>query len=334
METDIAEVDSPQTEEPSVAESSTEELREALGLTEPTSQEVAPEPGNSPPEVAASPEVGPVETPLETESEADRLAKRRIRPRNELDQQVIDLYRSNAFQGTFADASRVIYNQQAQPEARQLPPQEAEATQPDPYDAKVTDINAEISELEEKVKQAADDLETTEALSLQRQVMRKELELQQLNSRREREQEAAQSEAAQYHKEKAVGSRDRVYQRFPTLQNKGSIERKQFDEYVRVASENPDYQPVFDSPLWPEIMASEFAIQMQASQATQQQVAQAPHQQAPVMGTQARVLTTGGTAQPAHTPLTQTGVANELPKLSSDDLYKMLGAGSGATPQR
>ena len=335
METDIAEVDSPQTEEPSVAESSTEELREALGLTEPTSQEVAPEPGNSPPEEAASPEVEQVETPLETESDADRLAKRRIRPRNELDQQVIDLYRSNAFQGTFADASRVIYNQQAQPEARQLPPQEAEAAQPDPYDAKVADINAEISELEEKVKQAADDLETTEALNLQRQVMRKELELQQLNSRREREHEAAQSEAIHYHREKAVGSRDRVYQRFPTLQDKGSIERKQFDEYVRVASENPDYQPVFDSPLWPEIMASEFAIQMQAAQAAQQHpVAQAPQQQAPAMGTQAKVLTTGGTAQPAHTPLTQTGVANELPNLSSDDLYKMLGAGGGAAPQR
>jgi len=334
METDIAEVDSPQTEEPSVAESSTEELREALGLTEPTSQEVAPEPGAAPPEEAASTEVEQVETPLEPESEADRLAKRRIRPRNELDQQVIDLYRSSAFQGTFADASRVIYNQQAQPEARQLPPQEAEATQPDPYDTKVNDINAEISELEEKVKQAADDLETTQALTLQREVMRKELELQQLNSRREREQEAAQSQAENYHREKAVGSRDRVYQRFPTLQNKGSIERKQFDEYVRVASENPDYQPVFDSPLWPEIMASEFAIQMQASQAAQQQVAQAPQQQAPAMGTQAKVLTTGGTAQPAHTPLTQTGVATELPNLSSDDLYKMLGTAGGSTPQR
>ena len=52
------------------------------------------------------------------------------------------------------------------------------------------------------------------------------------------------------------------------------------------------------------------------------------------MGTQAKVLTTGGTAQPANAPLTQTGVANELPNLSSDDLYKMLGAGGGATPQR
>jgi hypothetical protein len=334
METDTAEVDSPQTEEPNVADSSTEELREALGLTEPTSQEVAPEPGIAPPEEAASTGVEQVETPLEAESDADRLAKRRIRPRNELDQQVIDLYRSNAFQGTFADASRVIYNQEAQPEARQLPPQEAEAAQPDPYDAKVTDINAEISELEDKVKQAADDLETTEALTLQREVMRKELELQQLKSRREREQEAAQSEAIHYHREKAVGSRDRVYQRFPTLQDKGSIERKQFDEYVRVSSENPDYQPVFDSPLWPEIMASEFAIQMQASQAAQQQVAQAPQQQAPVMGSQARVLTTGGSAQPANTPLTQSGVAQELPNLSSDDLYKMLGAGGGSTPHR
>ena len=343
MESQAAEVESPQTEpveEPNVAEASTEELREALGLTEPTSKEAEPEPEVAPSEEApAAPEQ--VETPQEAESEADRLAKRRIRPRSELDQQVIDLYRSNGFSGTFADATRVIFGQQA-PEAQPLPPQEAEAPQPDPYDEQVSAIQAEISEIEEKVQKAADDLETSEALTLQRQAMRKELELQQLTSRKEREQESAQERAYQAHQEKAVGSRDRVYQRFPMLQDKSSLERKQFDEYVRTSSQNPDYQAVFESPLWPEIMASEFAIQMQAQAAAQQQPAETPQQvaptpppqQAPAMGTQAKVLTTGTTAQPASTPMTQDGVAQALPQLSSDDLYKLLGAPGGATPNR
>ena len=68
----------------------------------------------------------------EVESEEEKLGKRRIRPRNELDQQVIDLYDSG-FSGSFADASRIIYGQESSAPTQNLTPtQEVEANEPDP----------------------------------------------------------------------------------------------------------------------------------------------------------------------------------------------------------
>jgi hypothetical protein len=323
-------VESPQeTVTNSVEEASTNDLREALGLTEAPSQEVAPETAETLPEhepEGQQPEV-------EGETEEDRLAKRRIRPRNEMDQQVIDLYRSEGFSGSFADASRIIYQTEAQ--STPLQPQVAEAPQPDPYDGEVSALQAEISELEGKVTQAAEDLETTEALNLQREIMRKELVLQTVRGRREREVEASQRYAQESHQNKAIQSRDRVYERFPELQDKNNVSRKQFDDYVSRAQNDPDYASVFESPKWPELLANEFAsiggVQQQAQQALPPQ---SPQQQAPQMGTQARVLTTGTAAQPANSPLTANGVAAELPNLSSQDLYKLLGSAGGAQPLR
>tara|TARA_Y100001968_G_scaffold333105_1_gene394150 strand:- start:986 stop:1981 length:996 start_codon:yes stop_codon:yes gene_type:complete len=331
METENAVVESPQeTVTDSIEEASTNDLREALGVTEEVSQEVSPE-------QAAEPEPEPEgqQPEVEGESEAERLAKRRIRPRTELDQQVIDLYRSEAFNGTFADASRIIYNQQEQAAPNNLPPQEAEAPKPDPYDGQVSELQGQITELEEKVAKAAEELETTEALRLQREIMRKELEMQSLTTRREREEEAKQQYAYNTHQEKTVESRDRVYERFPELQDKNHIARKQFDEYVRVAHSDPDYASVFESPKWPELLANEFASQFAPQQPTQQvETPQVPQQQAPQMGTQAKVLTTGTAAQPANSPLTTNGVTAELPNLSSEDLYKLLGSAGGAQPLR
>lgn len=336
MDTDTAEVNSPQTtEETSIENVSTDDLRNALGITEQAPQEeVAPEQEGFSEE--PQPEAESQETEVESqESEEEKLAKRRIRPRNELDQQVIDLYRSEGFSGSFADASRVIYGQDAQPTQAQIStPQEVEAAQPDPIqgiDKQSYDLRASIVELEGKVEQAAEDLETTEALRLQREIMRQELQLQNLSNRKEQMETAAQERVYQTHRNKAMGSRDRVYERFPELQDPNSVIRKQFDDYVTQAQSDPDYAAVFDSPKWPELVANEFASLTGLGAGAP---VQAPQQQAPQMGTQAKVLTTGAAAQPVSAPATAQGLVQQLPNMSNDDIYALLGSPGGATPGR
>ena len=359
METATAEVESPQTEsEFSIENASTDDLRNALGVTptaevnqevqteEAQPEEQIPEPeaevgepqaeSQEPQEEAAAPE---------TEDEEEKLGKRRIRPRNELDQQVIDLYRSEGFQGSFADASRIIYGQEApQPTQQNLQPnQEVEASEPDPFqgiDKQADDVRAAILELEGKVEKAAEELETTEALKLQREIMKQELQLQNLTLRKEQMQREQEQQVYQSHRSKAMESRDRVYARYPDLQNKDSVLRKQFDDYVAQAQNDPDYAAVFESPKWPELLANEFAAvnipqQQEAPQAPIEQApAPAPQAVTPQMGTQAKVLTTGTTAQPVNTPATREGLLQQVPNMSNDDLYKLLGSPGGASPLR
>lgn len=333
MEQDTAEVESPQNEELSLADASSDDIRNALGTTpEPVAEEQAVEEAQVEEQIPEA----QVESPPEAEVEEEQLAKRRIRPRNELDQQVIDLYRSNGFAGSFADASRIIYGQEAPPAPQNFQqPQEVEAQEPDPLqgiDTQAEEIAKAIAELEGKVEQAADDLETTEALKYQREIMRKELELQSLTSRKERMQEAHEQQEYQTHQSKSVESRDRVYEKYPVLQDKNSIHRKQFDDFITQAQSHPDYEAIFQSPRWPELLANEYAASQPAQQ---QQPAQAvPQQQAPQMGTQAKVLTTGNTQQPVNAPATRDGLIQQLPSMSNDDLYKLLGSPGGAQPSR
>lgn len=348
METSTAEVESPQQtgeEQYSIEGASTDDLRNALGITqdsateEPATEEQIPEAATEEQEPMAeteSPE--PEVESQETEDDEEKLGKRRIRPRNELDQQVIDLYRSEGFAGSFADASRIIYGQETAPPAQNLTPtQEVEANEPDPItgiDTQADDIRATILELEGKVEKAAEDLETTEALRLQRDIMKQELQLQNLTLRKQQMEQEREQSAYQSHRSKAMESRDRVYDRYPALSDKESVYRKQFDDYVTNAQSDPDYAAVFNSPKWPELLANEFASVSPPPVVAQQPQAVAPQPQAPQMGTQAKVLTTGTAAQPVNTPVTREGLLQQLPQMSNDDIYAMLGSPGGATPLR
>jgi len=356
METSIAEVESPQTTEEqfSIENASTDDLRNALGITpethdhEPVAEEQIPETqeeGLEPQAESQEPEAEVSLDALESETDEDeeeKLGKRRIRPRNELDQQVIDLYRSEGFNGSFADASRIIYGQNAEPTPQSISPnqEQVEASEPDPIsgiDKQADDIRASILELEGKVEQAAEDLETTEALRLQREIMKQELQLQNLTLRKQQIEQEREQQVYQSHRSKAMESRDRVYERFPALQDKQSVYRKQFDDFVSQAQTDPDYAAVFESPRWPELIASEFAAlnPMQQAPAEQAQAApQAPQQTAPQLGTQAKVLTTGTTAQPVNTPATREGLLQQLPNMDTKDIYALLGAPGGSQPLR
>jgi hypothetical protein len=355
METSIAEVESPQTTEEqfSIENASTDDIRNALGVTpethdhqpETVAEEQIPEnEGQEPQAESQEPEAAAPETEAEDDDgdEEEKLGKRRIRPRNELDQQVIDLYRSEGFSGSFADASRIIYGQNAEPVSQSISPnqEQVEATEPDPIsgiDKQADDIRASILELEGKVEKAAEDLETTEALRLQREIMKQELQLQNLTLRKQQMEQDREQQVYQSHRSKAMESRDRVYERFPQLQDKQSVYRKQFDDFVSQAQSDPDYAAVFESPRWPELIASEFAALNPMQQAPQAQPApapQVPQQTAPQMGTQAKVLTTGTTAQPVNTPATREGLLQQLPNMNTKDIYSLLGSPGGAQPLR
>lgn len=338
METNTAEVESPQPEEEqlSIENASTDDLRNALGITQEAQPETETE--DQIPETETEGQEPQAESLETEESEEEKLGKRRIRPRNELDQQVIDLYRSEGFAGSFADASRIIYGQETAPTQNLTPAQdEVEAAEPDPItgiDKEADDIRASILELEGKVEQAAEDLETTEALKLQREIMKQELQLQNLTLRKQQIEQEREQYAYQSHRSKAVESRDRVYERYPVLADKQSVYRKQFDDYVANAQSDPDYAAVFNSPKWPELLANEFASMSPPPVEAPQPQAVAPQPQAPQMGTQAKVLTTGNTAQPVNTPVTREGLIQQLPQMSNDDLYAMLGSPGGAQPLR
>jgi len=357
MDTETAEVQSPQTQsEFSIENASTDDLRNALGITptaevnqEVQTEEAQPEGQTPEPETevqepqAESQEPQEEAVAPEIEDEEEKLGKRRIRPRNELDQQVIDLYRSEGFQGSFADASRIIYGQEApQPTQQNLQPnQEVEASEPDPFqgiDKQADEVRANILELEGKVEKAAEELETTEALKLQREIMKQELQLQNLTLRKEQMEREQEQQVHQTHRSKAMESRDRVYARYPDLQNKDNVLRKQFDDYVSQAQTDPDYAAIFESPKWPEIMANEFAAtnipQQQGGTQAPIEQASAPAPQAPQMGTQTKVLTTGTTAQPVNTPVTRDGLLQQAPSMARDDLYALLGNPGGPRPLR
>ena len=190
MEDTAEVVDSPQTTD--LSDVATDALRETIATQpEAAAEEVQgvegePQHGELTEEVVAEESTGEVEVESSTETEEERLAKRRVRPRNELDQQVIDLYRSEGFSGSFADASRVIYGQ-TQESAPQAQPQ-VEAQQPDPfsgYDAAEARLADQIATLESEVATAADELETGKALELQRAIMKHELQLQSLKDQKQ-----------------------------------------------------------------------------------------------------------------------------------------------------
>ena len=187
-------------------------------------------------------------------------------------------------------------------------------------------MKGEITELETKVDEAAENLETGEALKLQREITRRELEVQNLNGTKDRELERRREQTYNTHRTKAMESRDKALDQYPVLQDKESLPRKQLDEYVRQAQQNPDYASIFESPIWPEIMVREFAA---AAAQQQEQQPEPPPQTAPVMGNQAQVLTSGTTAQPTNAPATAAQVVSNMGQMSNDQLYALLGQDDG-----
>ena len=327
MENETGAVGSPHADQ-SVEDASTNDLRNFLATQ--TESEI-PEQGSNletQPEGENLPtETGDVshDPPEEQATEEERLAKRRIRPKTNEDQQVIDLYRSEGFGGTFQDAARIIYGET-------VPSESAQSYEAPPVDPNaqvveyVNGIRGEIETLTEQVQEASEQLDTVQALSLQREIMSKELEIQKVETRQEIRNDREQAEFENTQRHKSTESRDTAVAQYPDLGDQTSLYRKEFDNFVQQAAGNPDYSPIFQSPKWPELMAREFG-NLKGTQPLMHQpvVQQAAQQTAPSVGNQARVLTSGSTAQPvnANKPV------SDISQLSNDQLYQILGQSDG-----
>jgi len=337
------------------AEASLDDLRRALSTPSDVDfahgEQVPPQPELSKPELA-EPEALETE-PAETEetddvqAEAsqesgqesgqeddgqedpeDVLKKMRIRPRDKRDQQVMDLYKSEGFEGTFEEAVRIIYGQQqtqqkTEPEAEQR----VEAPAPDTVSAALETVQKEIVDAEAQLKAAIEDFDQVKVAELQRKLARLDIQAARLEDRQEREREVQAQTIEQTRRQQAAESRERAGTKYPVLNSVETVERKQFDAFLQEAAQNPALAPIFESPLWPEIMADRFAerVRLAPAQQTPATPPATPQQKRkPVTGTQAKQLTTGQTAQPEQT-VTRETLRQNLNSISSDDLRALLG---------
>jgi hypothetical protein len=304
---------------------STDELRNALaqGSIEPQPEQ---EPIDSSAPTAEEPvtpeetEAPATEEPEKVETEAEQLAKMRIRPRNSLDQQVIDLYKSEGFNGTFADATAVIYRQNT------LQPSEQPAVSKPEEPAKenpIQTLESEIKALQAQMLEAADNLETAKALQIQQQIYDKKLDVRQMQEVAKKVVETRQQEQMTTFRQKAEASRDAVLDRFPVLKNTDSVERKALDAFIVEKQHDPDYAVIFQSPKWPELIAQEFAngsLLKAAASPTSPKTLNNPT--APV--SKAKVLTSGVTT--STTSQSPEALLKDMSKMSTKDLMSLLGS--------
>lgn len=289
---------------------------------EPVSEEPVPEEPQEPQGTDETPEP---ETPEpDATDEGEPLKKQRIRPRTPQDQQVMDLYRSEGFDGTYKEAVEIIYG--AQPQAEKSTETEAEAPDPLASDRqKLESVQSEIREIEEQLSNADGELDSAEAFKLQRQILRKENELARIETRIEIGEREADQQVQQTRRNMATESRDRALERYPVLKDTETVDRKRFDAYLAAAQRDPVQSPIFQSPLWPEIMADRFAAEngMQAAGAKPQATAPARPANRRATGTQARQLTTGEREGGAQ--ITAETVRGNLPNYGRDALFGLLG---------
>jgi len=335
MENETGVVDSPQQTE-SVENVSTDDLRNLLSQSAESenpldglqNQPVSAADIESQDQAVPENDIQSAESEIPEGVDDERLAKRRIRPKSDQDQQVIDLYRSEGFQGTFADASSIIYGQ---PQAAQAPQQAAEAPPPRNYVKEVKDyvghVQSEIDELNSKVLEAAENMDTAEAIKLQQQITNKQLQIQKVETKRDMYVQRSRSAQEQSRRARSTESRNVAVSEFPELANDTSMYRKEFDHFVDLAQSDPDYAPIFQSSRWPELMAREFGTMKGQLPAQAQPVVQEAQQSSPPPNTQqARMLTSGATSQPINPSSRGVG---DITQLSTQDLYNLLGQPDG-----
>jgi hypothetical protein len=299
-----------------------EELRAFFGGGEPEVSEETPNEGETDDhETETQEEVTEAgNTAEETESEEERLAKMRVRPKDDKDQQILDLYKSEGWNKSLAEAAAVI-NGIAQPE--ESPQAEVTpANEENSSESTLEKLNSEVAALEKEATDAAEDLDTAKAFALQKDIMDKRIKALRVETEMQRDKEKAEASQYEQYRQKAVESRDRALARFPVLQNAESVERKLFDNFVKEKQEDPDYASVFDSPKWVELMANEFSQEHDLSSPAAPDLVDLNRP----TKTNTKVLTSAdNTSSKPKAKITPDGVRDNMHRLDRDTLYKMLG---------
>ena len=255
------------------------------------------------------------------ESEQERLSKMRVRPKDDADQQILDLYKSEGFSGTLAEAARVINGEHSSTKEKSVTETEA----PEPAEkTQLQAIDAKIKELQEKAHSASEDLDTAQAFQLQNEIMEQRILQVKLESQLERDKERAETQAYDTYRQKAVESRDKVYKKYPSLQDVQSTDRKMFDAFVQEKQGDPDYESVFESPKWVELMANEFVSENNLSDSKEKVSLENLNRP---QKTNTKVLTSASnTSTVSKQPkITSKGVRDNMHRLDRDTLFSMLG---------
>ena len=135
-------------------------------------------------------------------------------------------------------------------------------TQENPFaeiDAEISQAEKEIQDLESKIEKATEDLDTAQALKLERERSRKEREIDKLQGKKESIKSEQKERELNAFEKKAVQYRDQAVEEFPELGERNSQERKEFNAFVEEKEADPDYADILKSPRWPLILAREFA---------------------------------------------------------------------------
>ena len=333
-----------------IASLSADQLRSLMGQETPEGNALLVNAGVKPadtteatPEVEtpASPEPAEpsaeAEPPETTESsdpvsqEDDEGPKRRVRPRSDLDHQVLDLYKSSGFKGTFQEAVDIIYGRaEKKTDTSQEPNVEATAPQVDPaaeIGHVIEERRTEIAELEKQIDEAAELMDTAKALKLQRELTRKENEITRLQDLKQLSETDKQASVEASFRSKAASAKATALERYPQLADKNSVVRKQFDVFLDKAESDPDLAPLFNSSRWPALLAEEFARQSGLSPVSAKAPSKAAAfdaQTAP-RATQAKVLTTATTPPVKAVTTSESELRALLPKLTPSQLRELMG---------
>lgn len=291
-----------------------------------------------PPTEAAAPTEAPADE--SDKLDTDEGPKRRVRPRTDLDHQVLDLYKSEGFKGSFQNAVDIIYGNQRKDTTGSTPENEAGGETPptqntptDPtaeIDAQVETLTREMAELEKKIDEAAEEMKTTEALRLQRDLTRKEQNVSKLRDLKENISARKQDQVRSAFSEKASVAKTEALERFPVLANKNSIERKQFDAYLDKAQADAELAPLFNSSRWPLLLAEEFARNHGLNPAAKKSSAASPAPNRPNFdapnprASEAKVLTSGDTPPATNAAPSEKEFRELLPKLTPAQLRELM----------
>lgn len=274
---------------------------------------VAPTPGD------------PAANPADDESK-----KRRVRPRTDLDHQVLDLYKSDGFKGTFQEAVAVIYGQAPKPDTGQAPKPEVTTPPVDPMaeiDRTLETRRTEVSDLEKQIDEAAELMDTPKALKLQRELTRKESEIAKLEDLKATSADRQQAAVDTAFQTRAAAAKAEALDRYPQLADKDSIVRKQFDVFLDKAETDPELSPLFKSPRWPALLAEEFARQGGLAPAPKKPATPAAafdSTTAAPRATHAKVLTSTTTPPVTPAATSETELRALLPKLTPAQLRGLM----------
>lgn len=305
---------------------------------EPPVSGVEPEPEQEPESSASKsePEAPSASKPPEPNSEQEpekegaRPPQFRIRPNDFREAEVMRLMKEGK---SLREAALEVYGS-LQTETPESQPAKSEP-EPDPiaeYDQKIEEIQAQVKDLMAQRKAAREELENEKADDLTDQINDLKREADRLEIRKDLMLEARRASAREARMQKAIADKEAVVERYPTLGDPNHEDRRRFDQWLQEKSADPDYEAVFQSPRWRQILAAQFAAEagIQATAGgrkdTATQKPTTPAKPAPVpKASAATVLRKPGNPPDSSFEASPEMLERDLEKMTPEQIERLLG---------